>query len=303
MKVSNSMILSLQQCEKRFEYEHVYRIRPKKYPEAMERGIGGHELMDAFFSCMRDGGTYDDCVEAVNKVLPQFIGTPTQEVYRHILAFGAYCFQQEFKVLEVERNQMHPLFAEVLRNGAYEDLDFAYTPDLLLEWTKGPKRGFKFMLDFKFTGQYWTDKEVGVYQQLPKYVIYWNKNNPDKKPVRHAAIAMMNTRASAGATGQNLFLLKWVNLRKEKLVNVERENETMAIKAAEKRIVGESFPPGDPMRVQEFSRNVNTYGCKMCIFGEDLCPMELEGRDITKTMERNYIHNTYFDDNYGDKDA
>jgi hypothetical protein len=298
------MILSLQQCPKRFEFEHVYQIRPKQYPEAMTRGIEGHELMEAFFIQMRNGGTYDECVEAVNLVLPQFIGRPGQAVYRHILAFGAYVFQQGWKVIEVEQSRMFPLGIYVNRLGVTEELEFAYTPDLMLEWTSGPKKGSRFMLDFKFTGQYWTDKEIGVYQQLPKYVLYWNKSNPDEKPVKHAALAMLNTRASAGATGQNLFMLKWLNLRPAKLDIIENENLIMSQKAAEARILGELYPPGSQERRDIFTRNVNTYGCKMCIFGEDLCPMDLEGRDITKTMDRNYIHNTYFDDNYGvDSDA
>lgn len=302
MKVSNSMILSLQQCPKRFEYEHVYQIRPKDYPEAMQRGIEGHELMEAFFNKMKEGGTFEECVEATNLELPRFIGRPGQAVYRHILAFGAHVFQQGWKVVEVEQSRLYPLDVFVSRNGVLEELEFAYTPDLMLEWTSGPKKGSRFMLDFKFTGQYWTDKEIGVYQQLPKYVLYWNKCNPDEKPIKHAGLVMLNTRAATGATGQNLFMVKWLNLRALKLANIERENELMALRAAEHRITGEQFEPGHPARLNAFPRNVNTYGCKMCIFGEDLCPMELEGRDITKTMERNYVHNTYFDDNYGVKD-
>lgn len=294
MKVSNSMMQSAQKCEKRFEFEHIYKIRPKNYPEAMERGIGGHVFMEEFFLAMQAGKTYEECVEAVNLVLPQFIGHPAQMVYRHVLAYGAYAFQQEWKVVSVELSHLHPMGIMIERWGAEEELEFAFTADVIFEWTSGPRKGYKFMVDFKFTGQYWTDKELAVYQQLPKYVHYTNQMQLFDKAIKHAALVMLNTRASASATGGNLFLMKWLNVSKAKLEGVQRENEMLALQTATLRRDLESGQ-------REALRSVDTYGCKMCFFAEDICPMQLEGRDIQKTIERNYIHNTYFDDNYADK--
>ena len=294
MKVSNSMMQSAQKCEKRFEFEHIYQIRPKSYPEAMERGIGGHVFMEEFFKRMALGGTYEECVEAVNLVLPQYIGHPAQNVYRHVLAWGAYVFQQKWKVVSVEISHIVELRTTIIRNGAREPIEFAFTADTVFEWTEGPRKGSQFMVDYKFTGQYWTDKELAVYQQLPKYVLYTNQFFPEDKPIRHAALVMLNTRSAAGATGNNLFLMKWLNVKKEKLAGVETENLMLAQQTAELRA---GLEDGSRVAI----RSVDTYGCKMCFFAEDICPAQLEGRDITKMIERNYIHNTYFDDNYADE--
>lgn len=293
MKVSNSMMMSAQTCEKRFEFEHIYQIRPKEFPEAMERGLAGHSMMEAFFLKMQEGGTYEQCVEAVNELLPQWLGTSKVEIYRHVLAFGAYVFQQGWKVVTVEVNRLHPLDLYVNRGGEEEEIEFAFTADVLFEWTSGPRKGYRFMIDFKFTGQYWTDHELAVYQQLPKYVLYTNEMFPDDIQIRHAGLVMLNTRASKGATGQQLFMLKWLNLDKMKLANVKKENESLALQTSNLRARLEAGG--------EALRTVNTYTCKMCFFAKDVCPMQLEGRDITRTIERNYIHNTYFDDNYGEK--
>lgn len=297
MKISNSMMVSAGKCEKRFEFEHVYQIRPKEYPEAMSRGIAGHELMEAFYLKMQEGGTYEECLEATNVALANvMLKTPSvTEIYRHVLAFGAYVFQQEWKPVSVEVNHLHPMGIFVKRNGEEEELEFAYTADVIFEFTTGPRKGRRFIVDFKFTGQYWSDRELNVYQQLPKYVIYTNKDNPDERPITHAALIMLNTRAARGATGQNLFLVKWIDLKPAKLDRIEYENKLMAQRVAIMRAEGEAG-------TREFLRTVDTYGCKMCFFAEDICPAQMRGQDITKMIERNYIHNTYFDDNYGKKD-
>ena len=305
MKISNSMMVSADKCEKGIEFEHVYQIRPKEYPEAMTRGLAGHDLMEAFFKKMMEGVTYEECVDAVNVVLAEvMLETPTvTEIYRHVLAFGAYVFQQGWKPVSVEENRLYPMGLFVERNGEQEELEFAFTPDVIFEFTNGPRKGRQFIVDFKFTGQYWSDRELNVYQQLPKYVLYTNaetmknslltKSTTDRL-IKHAALVMLNTRAARGTTGQNLFLVKWIDLKPAKLQGVEGENRTKALRVAQMRVEGEAG-------TREFLRTVDTYGCKMCFFAEDICPAQLAGRDITKMIERNYIHNTYFDDNYGDK--
>jgi hypothetical protein len=295
MKISNSMMVSADKCEKRFEFEHVYQIRPKEFPEPMTRGLAGHDLMEAFFKAMMDGKDYDECVEATNVVLAEKMKETmtVSEIYRHVLAFGAYVFQQGWKPVLVEENKLYPLGISVYRGDELEELEFAFTPDVIFEFTNGPRKGRRFIVDFKFTGQYWSDRELGVYQQLPKYVMYTNRMSDDR-PIKHAAIVMLNTRAAKGATGGNLYLLKWIDLKQAKLDNIEHENIEKAMRVAQMRVEGEAG-------TREFLRTSDTYACKMCFFADDICPAQLSGRDITKMIERNYIHNTYFDDNYGEK--
>lgn len=279
MKISNSQIGSLQTCERRFYYEHIMKIKPLDYPVAMERGIFGHDLCKAFFKAMQEGKSYEECCEAVNVVLLTGLDNPELlKAYRLVLAYGAYAFQQPWKIIEVEQNRLHPV---------NEEDEFAYTPDLIFEWTEGVKRGTRGMLDFKFTGQYWTDKEINVYQQLPKYMIYYNLTSDTK--VRNCGLVMLNTRAAAGATGADLFLTKWIPVDKKKLQNIKRENELMMQRV---KRVKETYAEED------YLRTVNTFTCKMCFFSEQMCPMQLNGQDITRVVKYAYEENKYFDSNY-----
>lgn len=283
MIVSNSQIMSLQTCEMRFYYEHNDTLRPKEFPINVARGIFGHELAEAFFKKMQAGGTYEECVDAVNPVLLKGMSDPELlKAYRLVIAFGAWVFEQPFTVVEVETNHMWKINGDT----------YAYTPDLIFEWNSGPKKGRRFIVDFKFTGQYWNENELNAFQQLPKYMIYYNKENPDNK-VTNCALAMLNTRAAQGARGEALFLFKWLNINKKKLEEVERENEIMIKRVAH---VKNTYKPEDYMRT------VNTFSCKMCFFAKP-CTMALQGQDTSRVLEALFEHNTYFEGNYGTEDV
>lgn len=301
MKISNSQIMSFQKCQKRFFFEHVLDLKPKEYPIPMMKGTHGHTMMQKFFECMMWGpivgydedypdipayanrpGTYEECVAAINPFLEELLqeenSAEFMSVYRHVLAFGAMVFAKPWFPVAVELSQAY---------GVSEDLEYVFTPDICFEWTMGPHKGKRFLLDYKFTGQYWSVREVNMMQQLPKYVAYWNL--VEELKVSQAGIIMLNTRAAAAATGTGLFKLEWIPISKKKLETVRRENEELMVQVAHAK---SSFAPSD------YLRTTDPHQCRLCVFADDLCPADLEGRDTSRMIERNYEINTYFKDNY-----
>lgn len=293
MRISNSQIMDWQKCQRRFYYAQILKLRPKTYPGALKRGLDGHELFEAFFNKALEGGSYEECVEATNEIIERFVSDGALDsmgIYRHVLAFGAKFFEMPWKVVSVEVNYIR-------KNVTYEPffgerLDFAFTPDLIAEWTEGPKRGQQFMLDFKFTGQYWNEGEIAVYQQVPKYIRQYNKMHGTN--IFSGAVVQLNTRASNTATGQQLYRISWLKITTQKLDRIEAENLRLMQDIATAKL---TYSP------KAYVRTVDTYQCKMCFFAGDLCPMELEGRDPKRVIERNYVVNTYFEDNYGPEDS
>lgn len=278
MKISNTQIMDFQKCGKRFYFAHVLKLRPHELTAPMEKGLTGHNMMQLFFEKMIQGGSYEECVQAIEPMLTEdIIFTDRVSIYRHVLAFGAYVFAQPWRPVQVEEPQLATVDS---------DLQFAFTPDLIMEWTKGPKKGRKFGIDFKFTGQYWNERELNMYQQGPKYVIYTNELGVHK--LSNFALIELYTRAAKGAVGQGLFRVKWIKLDKAKLDNIKSENELLMHRVAQARL-DENY---------QYLRTVDSHQCKMCWFGDDLCPADLEGRPTHRIIERSYIHNTYFEDNY-----
>jgi hypothetical protein len=284
MKISNSQIMDWQKCPRRFYYAQILKLRPKDYPPALQRGLAGHALMEAFFKRALEGGDYDECVAATNPILadPTVLHQGGMDIYRHVLAYGAYFFSLPLKVRSVEINYLIETF---------DGNQFAFTPDLIAEWTSGPKRGQSVMIDFKFTGQFWNDAELGVYQQVPKYIRYYNKLTGEK--LHNGQVVQLNTRAAQTATGTSLFRVSPVKITEDKLDRIELENI---------RLMEEVIYAKENYEEDDYNRTVDSYQCKMCFFAS-ICAMDLEGRDSSKVRERAFTINTYFEDNYGDVDG
>lgn len=285
MIVSHSNMKSHDKCKMRFYFDVKLNLRPKVWPEPIQKGFLGHDMMEVFFNTRLQGGSYEDAAAAVTAFLQEKIMADPQnlvllegsKLLRHVLAFGAYVDNQPWKILETEANDNWQID---------DEREFGFTPDLILEWTEGPKKGLPFVLDYKFTGQYWNDRQINTVQQMPKYLIYYNKRHGTK--MRHVGIVMLNTRADAKATGNQLFLLKWVPITKEKLARIEYENE-LNVKEIE---------PLLRMSAEEYyetvaRRTTDELTCKTCFYADDLCPMDLNGQDLTKAIEANYQENDY----------
>jgi hypothetical protein len=284
MIVSNSNMKSIQKCEYKFYFDVKLSLRPKNWPEPVEKGLFGHDLMESFFQAVIDGADYDEAAAVCTAKLGDMLtADPTNMLLlqssgllKHVLAFGAYFFNQPWKILEVEKNENWTIDDEA---------DFGYTPDLVAEWTEGPKRGLPFVLDYKFTGQYWNERQIQTVQQMLKYLIYYNKKHGTK--MRHAGIVMLNTRANINDTGNKLFLVKWLPVSKTKLDTIERENEILV-----KRI--EPLMRMDPEEYKaQAVHTTDELACKTCWFADDICPQDMNGQDISKTIEANYIVNDY----------
>lgn len=277
-KVSHSQITDFQKCHRRFYYSHVLKLAPLDLPVAMEKGLGGHEIMESLLTFYKEGMTYE---EAINKMTEEVVidlaaaNSPGLDVYRHCLAFFDFFIRQDWEPVEIEFRRMHEIDDEVT---------FVYTPDVIYRFKSGPRKGRKGMLDFKFTGQYWTQKEIELYQQQPKYAHYYQKDTDD--PIVNASVVMLNTRAGARATGDDLFRISHLDLNKVKVKNIVRAGEDLAHQVADAK---------ENWKESDFHRVSDPYQCKMCWFAEDICPQDLSGIDTTKTRERFYKINDYFD--------
>lgn len=294
--VSNSDIETYQKCERMYYYSRVMRLRPKNLSVWLKRGTFGHTCMEEGFKVILAGGSVTDACEAVaTGPLQELLesGDPDapemMKVYRHVTAFINFTERDDvhWRPVALEDTGMWNLSSgrQFHKDGSTDfddDLVFAYTPDLIIEFTNGLYKGQHAVLDYKFIGQYMSEVAINMAQQIPKYIIYRNKTHTDFK-IRRGAFVQLNTRADATATGHKLFLIKWVEPNKHRLERIEYENE----KWVERVVAARSNAPED------FLRTVNKDVCDKCFFGRDLCPAEFDGKPIEKILEREYVRNEY----------
>lgn len=267
----------------KFYFSNKLNLRPKQYSVPLERGTFGHTLFEAAFTVIMNGGAIEEAMEACNELVSLELQNNPKgamdnvSIYKHVMAFVQYVIDQPWKIVALEEFETFEI---------EPGIEFGYTPDLKIEWTEGIKRGSLSILDYKFTGKYWNDRQLATVQQMPKYMLYHNKTHEQK--VRHCGVVMLNTRAGSNDTGTKLFLVKWLNINKEKLARIEHEN-SMLVRQLE---------PYLRMTPQEYLdtvavRTVDEYECMSCPFADDLCPMMMEGRDIKHAIAANYEENDY----------
>ena len=296
MIISGSDIETAQKCERMYYYARVLKLRPRDLPIFLRRGSFGHELMEAGFQAIIDGGTVEEATQAAAVPLEKLLasGDPDtaelMKVYRHVITFIAWTQSDEvaWKPVALEDVMLWDMgkkTAVVKSEITPEDLVYAFTPDLIIEFTKGPYKGQHAILDYKFLGQYMTAEALDMSQQILKYIIYRNKIKTDFK-IRRGAFVQLNTRADATATGHKLFLVKWQEPTKQRLERIEYENEQLVERTA--NLHGK--------RPDEFLRTTNKNVCDRCFFAGDLCPAEFDGKPqatVDKIIEREYVTNTY----------
>lgn len=296
--ISNSNIETFQKCERMFYYAVVKGLRPRALPDFIKRGSFGHDCMEVGFKVIMDGGTPEDASQVIAEGPLQKLmtsGDPDaaemMKVYRHVITFINWTQTEEvgWKPVALEDVGMWNLSQQIPGDKelhAEDDLLFAYTPDLIIEFTRGAYRGQHAVLDYKFLGQYMSDVSINMAQQIPKYIIYRNKFHTDFK-IRRGAFVQLNTRADASATGYKLFLVKWVEPNKHRLSRIEFENEQWVERVANAK---DNYAP------DQFLRTVNKDVCNRCFFGKDICPAEFDGKSpetIQKIIEREYVNNEY----------
>ena len=287
-------IETAQKCERMFYYARILRLRPKQLFPWLKRGSFGHDCMETGFQVIIDGGTEQEAAEVIAAGPLQRLldsGDPDtaemMKVYRHVITFISFTQTDKinWRPVALEDTGMWNLDKKVehvkIEGESIDDLVFAYTPDLIIEFTQGLYKGQHAVLDYKFLGQYMSEDAVNMAQQIPKYIIYRNKVHTDYK-IRRGAFIQLNTRATPDATGHKLFLIKWVEPSKKRLERIEYENEEWV-----GRVASLYAKPQE-----QLLRTVNKDVCDKCFFTE-LCSTEFDGKPIEKIIQREYVRNEY----------
>lgn len=292
--VSNSNMETFQRCQRMFYYSVVQNLTPKQMSTPIRRGSFGHKCMELGMEVLMNGGSLEEATEAAYGPVTEMMqsGDPAAAeiiyVARHVAAFLAYFHTNPnitWRPVALEEVGLWDLNNDVpIERDQVEDyhLVYAYTPDIIIEFIKGPFKGQFGVLDYKFLGQYMSQDTIDMSVQIPKYIIYRSKIRPEQR-LRRGAFVQFNTRATPTDTGHKLFLIKWIEPEKAELAEIERENKALAYEVAKARYIDEP---------QVFLRTQNKDVCGRCWFKE-ICHTERRGKDATHIIERDFKQNDY----------
>jgi len=278
MILSNSDISIYQQCQMKFVFAKTLGLQPRVLDDPLRIGLTGHKMMEMAHKAVMANEDVMAPMQQIALEAAQANDPGSAKVIHADYAALEWTRRQGWIPVEVEK-------PTIISMPHLYGIDFAYTPDVIYYGESGHMRGQYFIVDVKHTGQYWPDHMVRMFAQVPKYIIYKRKEKRYSK-MRHGGVMMINTRQDAKS--DNLFKYKWIpDLTKEVFRRLEFENEEALKEVAQFALL----PAKDQQELAV--RTVNNTVCKYCPFAKDICPMSRSGHDITRTMEANYVQNTY----------
>lgn len=245
---------------------------------ALGFGVLGHKVWETYYRSLSEGSAPDDAYyDAVSTVSTEFqtgryeasaVAIVSQRFPEYI---EYYCDDDKaFRVIGVEETFKVPINSEH---------ELAFTVDLLIEYVRGPFRGEVAPLDFKWTYNFWNNDEKDMHPQFPKYV--WGLRKLGY-PVQRAVLDEIRYRDNA----VDPFKRSPLPVSRIRADNVMEEHLK-----AQRQISSLTQLP-----VREYDEiatmRLNRKGCSNCEF-QQLCNMNLSGKDISKTIATFYKERSY----------
>lgn len=288
--ISNSELDTEQKCDFRAYLAHGEEVQRTNLGEALSRGIFGHKLFEIYWNARLQGLNHIDSKnemfmfhykeqERLNWPEVTSVSDQTLEALDWFNNLG-------YIPVEVEQVHTYPLPGQHWhpRFGRYE-LVFCMTPDTVLEGTKAThNKGNLIVVDYKFTGKWWSEAKRRLYRQLPVYR-YFLKEREGMRAYR-ALLMQLNTRKNRAETA-DLIQPRWIEPNDHKDQRFYEETVQLMHKYAERKLM--------PMAewAATATRTINTENCDYCPFKEDLCPQLLEGSSVQNTLKAFYKKNDY----------
>ena len=262
-------------------------LEPKRFSDALFRGITGHEALGTFYQAIKDGKTLDEAAHASVMTLQAIAIRP--EVLTHATHLNIVSDLQGRILPRYFEQGAKPLLAEGWRPEyveqtfrlelPYEDfrLVYPFKPDVvMLDAT-----GNRWVWDHKFLYNFYSSDDINLLPQIPKYI---------------GALRATGLHVKGGYYNQ----LRWrevkdfsAHVRTDKFIptdarvkNAFRQQYDVMVEIAKRKLATNEEWHSSSRRV------LSTMVCKSCSF-KYLCTQELNGTDATLTKRVEFLPNSY----------
>lgn len=272
--ISHSMADTYNACKKRFEYSHIDKLMPGTLPEALARGIYAHNLMEIYFTCIKEGKTNEEAyLVTLNNAMddPKYY-TKIWSRIDHFLT-NIYPTLGWKTIIAIERTY---------RVNVADQYEFPFTVDLVV----ATEDNDIVAVDFKFGADAYDEDTLKLFPQLPKYVgglnILQQQNNLDHVAPTKAMYVFIRSRTNM-TDPEKFVKIESVNVNRYRIYNSFKEQSMTAEAILTHKASDKPYP-------RTFNNN-----CKYCPFIE-LCTAEMNGKDAEEIQTMKdvlFTKNTY----------
>lgn len=278
-RISNSEVQTWNTCQNQYRYAFDMAIAPKRYGPALGKGILFHDAIAKYYLCIANGGSINQALVEAQKIVTmelikndEYGADVCAEVNRLLIGYSAYYgIDPQWEIIEVEQSYDMPMNDQ-------------YTMPMRLDLLVRDRATHEILLvDHKTCYNFFTDRKIALYGQIPKYTGALRING---RNVNGVLLNMIRTRTIKAPTPDQLWKRQKVLPSSAKIRNVLKEH----ILSCEDITAYRAKP--DIIRPQAARKILNDVVCGMCPFA-DLCMSELDGGDITYALKADFRANPY----------
>lgn len=286
--ISHSEVETYLLCEKRHYYgfgDSTYGdkrgLEPLNVSDSLYRGIAGHQALHAYYQCLIDGGTFDEAAHA-SLMACSMLATRPRANFAILTDLNSRILPRFFEAAADKlKNGWQPLAAEkefrlviVVNETRYV---YPFRPDLIIR----DPAGNMWVWDHKFVYNFYTQEEINLLPQIPKYV---------------GALRALGHDIKGGYYNQ----LRWrevkdLNAHVQQVPFIpsnERVIESFRQQAKLMEVIG-NLKQSDPVEWhKESNRTLNSMVCRSCSF-KHLCAVELNGGSGSLMRTAEFQANSY----------
>ena len=277
-KISNSEVSTWLVCERQYYYQFDLNLEPIRHSEALNRGLLGHEILACYYKELQRGRTHEEAMHTAREFLKSFISGNVYdlpvvlEVDNILQSYWAYRQgDPNWRILHVEE-QFNVFFTQ--------EFEFSMRLDLLVQ---DLTTGEVILVDHKFVYDFWTQDDLALNPQLPKYIGALRVNG---FKVDRALLNQLRYRKLKEPTPERLFVRESYSPSNQKVVNIVRDQIT----ASEEIMAWRALPLEE--RGKKAKHILNKVVCKNCP-AKLLCQQELDGAPLDYLIQTEYKSRTY----------
>jgi hypothetical protein len=275
--ISNSEVAAWLQCRKKYYYEYVLDLEPKKQSDAISKGVLYHAMLEQYYAGKSMGYSEEECREAAME--PMMLAAQSQFADMVELGKGRDLIYGYFDHY-MENDERYKVYAVETKMKLDLSDEFALVGTIDLVW-QDMEDGKFIAVDHKSSYNFWTDEQASISGQFVKYVAILRSVGLD---VKGAMVNQIRTRPLKDPAPTALYQRAWVLPKEPRLRSVLKQHmdagtEIMAFRSGQSDI--EIVPIFDK------------YICSNCPF-LPLCDSESNGAPIAYQIQADYQKRTSY---------
>lgn len=284
MILSYSGVSKWDTCQRQYYYGFTLGLKAENVSEALNTGIIGHRLLQAFYTSLQEGKNKIEALKLTQRMAAKIVAdadfTSSAEILKSWTLVDNFIRGNEFplKAALVENRFLVPfsIIAPVEAFDMNEDLDLddvqiGFTPDVVFE----RQGGYYDVEDAKFIGRAWSKSRLDRFTQAKLYQIFLKRLGYD---VRRSSVRFFNTTTYK------------ITTHTETMEPAEEETILRDFISAVIEVV--RFENQELEDKKQARRTQNNMACQFCSF-ELPCGMEARGNSAEKTLKYLYVKNEY----------